>query len=131
MSKFCFRKKSTIRLQGRNLLQELSIIQNINNQKFNFCIQNGRFKPQYCLILIIFTLKQHTHACAHTHSSFGERLPISGKISLNILLKCSLLSCSCQSPVACVYPTVARVCPWSMIVHVSFPGHTHFFDKHI
>ena len=83
-----------------------------------------------CLILIIFTLKQHTHARAHTHTHLPARgyLPLE-RFPLTFLLKCSLLSCSCQSSVACVYPTVARVCLWSISVHVSFPGHTHLFDK--
>ena len=39
-SALCLREKSTIRLHGRNLLQEISM--RSKNQKFNFCIQDIR-----------------------------------------------------------------------------------------
>ena len=59
-----------------------------------------------------------------THIATRVRSPISGMISPNISLKCSLLLGSCQWS---VFKSRCRVGPWSM--NVSFPGHTHFFDQ--
>ena len=49
------------------------------------------------------------HIDKRTHTRSGVRSPISGMISPNISLKCSL-------SVACVYLTVARADLWSMNV---------------
>ena len=66
----------------------------------------------------------HTHIYTHARTPSGVRSPTSGKISLNISLKCILLSCSCHWS---AFTSRLRVGLWSMIV--SFPGHSHFFDQ--
>ena len=60
-----------------------------------------------------------THIDTRTHTPSGVRSPVSGMISPNISLKCSLLSCSCQWSVL-----TSR---WQGLALWSFPGHANFF----